>query len=1284
MKHIFYIVLSSALVVAGLLPAPAGAQSTTSCTSTNVTENFTGASTNCTWNWIGGACLTAATATSNTSPGPLPQCVGSTYYGNQTQLGGNSGNLNTTPDTAVTGGALRLTNSANSQAGAIISSVPFSLSSNGVQISFTTETYIGDKGGTNKDGADGISFFLQDASAGNGAVTLGDWGGSLGYTCSNTNNSATQGYDGMVGGYIGLGIDEFGNFLNGTTITNADGTTSLSTGADNTSSGYGYVPNRIGLRGAGSTAWSWLSTNAATAVYYPSTLTAAQKAAAVRQACQTGYAWDYRRANTSGSGGNTNNFPNPYGATAVSPQVTLSNYGAIPNANKVLTAHNIANEVALYRGYGTTATSGPNYGVPITYNLSITPGGLLSLSYSYNNGNFSPIITGQNITTSNGSLPASVRFGFAGSTGGSRNIHEIMCFQATPQNSASSSAGLNQKQTAKVQTGTQVYFAYYNANNWTGDLTSQYLDTPTGGTANDLQIDPAVNWSASCNLTGVPTGQTCAKTGAGPSSAQDPDSGRTILSWNGSNGIAFKYANLSTSATYNEQANMDYGDLAPNSSPTATNAGPPTDARVEYLRGVRADEQTPTGNGPYTPATNPSGFRARTSVLGDIVDSSPTWVGPPSVTFPTTWSDYLHSSIAMPENSGTSYSSFKTTYQSRMNVVYAGANDGLLHGFRTGFFNSNGTYAGSTNTSGTFVGTNNDGKEILAYMPGYVVNTINSATLPNTLPATPNPVNDYTNPLYAHKFNVDGTPGTGDLFYNGQWHSWLVGGLGAGGSAIYALDITDPSQFSESDTSLVIGEWQSAITTSTTTNSAGVTTTAVTGGTANFTCAGNPASATCGNSLGKTYGTPQIRRFHNNPTLSGAPNTSWGVVFGNGSGSYNGDAGIFIMMVNTSSTGLAAPTFYYLSTGVGTRTSNASTSNAIYYVAPADFDGDHVTDYVYAGDLFGNVWRFDLTSSNPANWAVTKIGGVPTPIYTTPGGASQPITTAVIVASVAASPSPRMLIEFGTGQQTPFTNNSAATYSTSQQYLMGVWDWNMASWNSSSTLQLASLPSSTVVAPTSSTAGAAAIAGLSQLQAQTFTTYDASGAVSSQTSTSATNGFYRTVSNSTICWAGTTGCTGASAQYGWSMKLTSGYANINDPSFPTSATSNAAQQVYEQVIFSPTLQQGTFIVNTTIPPTTNLAQCDSTLPGGWTMAINPATGGAFTNSVFANSNHQFLNIGSDSVSGIALSGTGSPSVVTAGTNTFIVTQTTNGSGAIQQANLPGANSGKRVTWIEKR
>jgi type IV pilus assembly protein PilY1 len=264
----------------------------------------------------------------------------------------------------------------------------------------------------------------------------------------------------------------------------------------------------------------------------------------------------------------------------------------------------------------------------------------------------------------------------------------------------------------------------------------------------------------------------------------------------------------------------------------------------------------------------------------------------------------------------------------------------------------------------------------------------------------------------------------------------------------------------------------------------------------------------------------------------------------------------------------------------------------------------------------------------------------------------------------------------------------------------------MTTWNSSSTTQYASLPSGGVAAPTSSTAGLAAVSGTSKLEAQVWTDYNASGAASSQSSTSATNAYYRTLTANTICWAGTTGCSGSSAQYGWDIPLTSGYANINDPGFPTTSTSNAAQQVYEQIIYNPTMQLGAFIVNTTIPPTTNLAQCSSTLSGGWTMAINPATGGAFTNSVFADASGNFLNIGTQnqSVTGIALNGTGTVSVVTQGSSTYIVTQTsgsppgaggstaggtggTSGGGAggaIQKVNFPAGNKGKRLSWIQKR
>ncbi|WP_369622469.1 PilC/PilY family type IV pilus protein, partial [Pseudoalteromonas distincta] len=62
--------------------------------------------------------------------------------------------------------------------------------------------------------------------------------------------------------------------------------------------------------------------------------------------------------------------------------------------------------------------------------------------------------------------------------------------------------------------------------------------------------------------------------------------------------------------------------------------------------------------------------------------------------------------------------------------------------------------------------------------------------------------------------------------------------------------------------------------------------------------------------------------------------------------------------------------------------------------ASLDIDLDHVVDYIYAGDLLGNVWRFDVTSTNPANWAVSASS----PMFTTPSG--QPITTRITVGTL--------------------------------------------------------------------------------------------------------------------------------------------------------------------------------------------------------------------------------------------------------------------------------------------
>ncbi len=105
-------------------------------------------------------------------------------------------------------------------------------------------------------------------------------------------------------------------------------------------------------------------------------------------------------------------------------------------------------------------------------------------------------------------------------------------------------------------------------------------------------------------------------------------------------------------------------------------------------------------------------------------------------------------------------------------------------------------------------------------------------------------------------------------------------------------------------------------------------------------------------------------------------------------------------------------------------------------------------DYIYAGDLLGNIWRFDVTSQSPTSWAVSTSS----PLF----NAGQPITTQPIVSTIKTitwvqnavgldiSDAPqRVIINFGTGQQIPQTLKSAAIYATGTQSLYGIWDWDM-------------------------------------------------------------------------------------------------------------------------------------------------------------------------------------------------------------------------------------------------
>jgi type IV pilus assembly protein PilY1 len=1159
--------------------AAAGAVTAQAATTTSTSnDDFTQASDSNAWQTFDGACLTAGNGS-----GSIPSCVGLPYYNNQVQIGGANGYLGNTsspssgstqtPDPAGQG-ALRFTNWYQ-QAGSIISSgTPFPTGA-GIQVVFKTISYDGDKGGAGKDGADGMAFFLMDGSL--APYDTGAFGGSLGYTCTNEfgNNDGTlradgtvRGFDGLIGGYIGLGIDEYGNFLNP---------------GDNTATGPGYQPGRIGLRGAGSIAFGWLNTNYP--AQYPAslltvpdagTVTAARRA--VHNTCATGHIWD---------------FSNP--AAPFDTGTSVADYapvGAPVILSSILPGKNIAAETATTRGAAT----------PITYSLKITQNGILSLAISYGGGSYQPVITKQDITASNGPLPPSFRFGFTGSTGGSRNVHEILCFQAAPSDLAGTSVGVNEQEAAKIATGTQAYLAYYYPSENTGRLTANNL---TYDAVNQLiSVSTTANWDASCNLTGIATGGTCTTTGVtGPLAPQTGWSQRTMLTWDGvSKGVAFRWSPIvsNSSITSAEQAIIDAGDIT---SVPPLYAGPINWDRVHYLRGDRSNEINTVGVGE---------FRTRDGILGDIIDSSPTWVGPPTTHYSAIWFDRLVPSDPTPENTGTqTFAQFITAEQTRLNVVYTGANDGFLHGFESGSFDVNGLYVANATTP-------NDGAEVLAYMPGAVLNTIH-----NPLDGT----QDFSGPQYSHNYYVDATPESDDLFYNGVWHTWLVGGLGAGGPAIYALDITDPqnpynasnpSNFAENNAAnIVMGEWSSA------------------------TIACQNVGA-CGTNMGNTYGTPIIRRLHDG---------NWAIIFGNGFGSTSGDAGVFIMLLDSSGH-TSASTTYYLSTG---QTGNG---DGIAYVSSADLDGDHITDYLYAGDLLGNVWRFDLTSATESAWAVGA-----TPLFTAPAG--QPITTKLQVISVPqGSGAPRVMIDFGTGQKFPASNLNPSYYTSGVQYLYGIWDWNFASWNSASGTKYLSLPMGSTPAPT-------AALTQSNLQSQTLT----------QTGSTANNNAALLVTSNAVCWNGSTTCGSGNNKYGFYVAL------------PNSG---------EQVVFNPLIYQNALVVNTTIPASNSPSSCTINHDTGDTIAISLSTGGALGTGTGS----FFLNTAASNAAGSQTNGTGTPFIAQAGGNTFILTQSlgdasftvppgtappsgadlvcTTGAkfcgGRIQNASV----TSKRLTWIQRR
>lgn len=196
-----------------------------------VDETFTGAfAADPAWTIQGDTCLTGAAsgATPPAGAAPIPSCVAH-RTGPVPPMGG------------APNGYLQLTDAAGNRAGSILYNKPIPASA-GVSVTFEQYQYGG-------NGADGIGFFLVDGSV--SLTQTGGLGGSLGYAQRNQE-------PGVNGGYLGVGLDAYGNFFDdgenrGASCPVGQRSPTTATGA--------IAPNVITLRGPGSglTGYCWLN-----------------------------------------------------------------------------------------------------------------------------------------------------------------------------------------------------------------------------------------------------------------------------------------------------------------------------------------------------------------------------------------------------------------------------------------------------------------------------------------------------------------------------------------------------------------------------------------------------------------------------------------------------------------------------------------------------------------------------------------------------------------------------------------------------------------------------------------------------------------------------------------------------------------------------------------------------------------------------------------------------------------------------------------------------------------
>ncbi|WP_312320707.1 PilC/PilY family type IV pilus protein [Stenotrophomonas sp.] len=323
-------------------------------------------------------------------------------------------------------------------------------------------------------------------------------------------------------------------------------------------------------------------------------------------------------------------------------------------------------------------------------------------------------------------------------------------------------------------------------------------------------------------------------------------------------------------------------------SDMATLPGITNATAVSYLRGDVSREKR-----------NGGGFRDRSTRLGDIINSTPVITSPID--------DFGYRGLG-----GTLASSYATYLANKSSngqyMVYAGANDGMLHAFNGGMNGAGEVVAGG-------------GTEAFAYIPSTSLGHMGNLLIPYDVTST-------VGQKFKHKYFVDGQIAVGDTYYGGNWRTTLVGASGAGGRSVFGLDVTHGTTFAAASRLWEISDIDT-----------------------------NLPQAVRDN-IGFVLGKPVIV-----PVLEGG-NPTWKAIFGNGFNSASGKAVLFVVDIATGS----ARMIEAVETGTGVPTG----SNGLASIVVIDRWGgtgqntrtrDGYSDTVYGTDQKGAVWKFDLRAT---------------------------------------------------------------------------------------------------------------------------------------------------------------------------------------------------------------------------------------------------------------------------------------------------------------------------------